>query len=432
MKRYLYYCVLFIVVSLFYSCTETETQESLIISGSPITKSEEDMPSFNYQFSDSYGAMCQYWNDNEGLIKEMKACEDGNEKLDMLQISKDLLSKMETVSLAELCYTFPLAYDIFASNDENTATEFYIGNFDGLKELSLREDGATCLLSLYNQVNNDGEHPDLRKKYLKRILQTKTFQSRLTDKQKKQLNQSFQYNPNVGAVTEMLESDVAVTFYTRFHQSVTAYIINDEFNPSQIDSLNDYVVDTYHVTLVGDASKKYNCHAYAWLNNAGQSYWLDSYDVTKYFTNDLYTSCTANRAERIYYYCGDHSALPYDSSHYISKWGNLGLCIHTPTNVPAIYYPSYRSYYRDDVEISGPDYYVPGNTYVYTVTPYMSYATYEWYIDQPDNRYEIISINNNVLTVKLLNNNLIYDVYCNVKSSSGYVAKQLMFETLYQ
>ena len=67
MKRYLYYCVLFIVVSLFYSCTETETQESLIISGSPITKSEEDMPSFNYQFSDSYGAMCQYWNDNEGL-----------------------------------------------------------------------------------------------------------------------------------------------------------------------------------------------------------------------------------------------------------------------------------------------------------------------------------------------------------------------------
>lgn len=62
----------------------------------------------------------------------------------------------------------------------------------------------------------------------------------------------------------------------------------------------------------------------------------------------------------------------------------------------------------------------------------MSYATYEWYIDQPDNRYEIISINDNVLTVKLLNNNLIYDVYCNVKSSSGYVAKQLMFETLYQ
>ena len=115
------------------------------------------------------GMTMRAWNDNEGLIKEMKACEDGNEKLDMLQISKDLLSKMETVSLAELCYTFPLAYDIFASNDENTATEFYIGNFDGLKELSLREDGATCLQSLYLKMGKSGimySYPDKCSCYL--------------------------------------------------------------------------------------------------------------------------------------------------------------------------------------------------------------------------------------------------------------------------
>lgn len=67
---------------------------------------------------------------------------------------------------------------------------------------------------------------------------------------------------------------------------------------------------------------------------------------------------------------------------------------------------------------------------LYTVSPYMSYATYDWSIDQNDNRYQIISINNNVLQVKFLMN-AIFDVYCDVCNSSGNHVKTVMYETLY-
>ena len=81
--------------------------------------------------------------------------------------------------------------------------------------------------------------------------------------------------------------------------------------------------------------------------------------------------------------------------------------------------------------MTGPDYLTVGETYTFTVTPYMSYASYDWYIDQGDTKYQIISISDNVLQVKFLVN-AIFDVYCDIKTATGTVTVYtVMHETLY-
>ena len=76
--------------------------------------------------------------------------------------------------------------------------------------------------------------------------------------------------------------------------------------------------------------------------------------------------------------------------------------------------------------------YVVGTEYTYTVTPYLSYATYDWSIEQNSNTYQIVSINDNVLKIKFLNNTLFYHIYCNVADETGnWIVNFLDYETVY-
>lgn len=407
----------------------------------------------------NYSQMQSYWLQRDSIINVMKLSEDGDEKLSLCQMDENDLLEMSTSELVATCYTFPLAYDVFLSNDEKYGTEFYIDHFNGLKELCKRSDGLQELIRLYSSVDPGQGHPQLSEAYIERLLLADSFYSKLSFedatllsdviaekiKRRKEatyplisqcriLELSIRLNnngfPSANKINQvsMPNRSYYTSVYTPFGQSVDAYVESDEWSPQEINDIAAYITSTYsNVTIAGPASKKYNCHAYAWMG--ATNYWIFGYDVYKYYTNDLYTSCSSSEAEKIVY-AGDHSAVKNNSSYYISKWGDQSLVIHAPTNVPASYSPSNRSYYRDPVTISGPDYMEVGETYVYTVSPYMSYATYDWSIDQNDNRYQIISINNNVLQVKFLMN-AIFDVYCDVCNSSGNHVKTVMYETLY-
>lgn len=407
----------------------------------------------------NYSQMQSYWLQRDSIINVMKLSEDGDEKLSLCQMDENDLLEMSTSELVATCYTFPLAYDVFLSNDEKYGTEFYIDHFNGLKELCKWSDGLQELIRLYSSVDPGQGHPQLSEAYIERLLLADSFYSKLSFedatllsdviaekiKRRKEatyplisqcriLELSIRLNnngfPSANKINQvsMPNRSYYTSVYTPFGQSVDAYVESDEWSPQEINDIAAYITSTYsNVTIAGPASKKYNCHAYAW--EGATNYWIYGYDVYKFYTNDLYTSCPSSEAEKIVY-AGDHSAVKYNSTKYISKWGDQSLVIHTPTNVPASYSPSNRSYYRDPVTISGPDYMEVGETYVYTVSPYMSYATYDWSIDQNDNRYQIISINNNVLQVKFLMN-AIFDVYCDVCNSSGNHVKTVMYETLY-
>lgn len=406
-----------------------------------------------------YSKLESYWLQRDSIITVMKLSEDGDEKLQLCQMDENELSEMSTKDLAAACYTFPLAYDVFLSNDEKYGAEFYIEHFNGLKELSIRENGVQELIRLYSSIDPERGDPQLSEAYLERLLVADPFYTKLSFEDASllsdiiaekmiqrenasyplinqcrildlstRLNSGVVSSIRIGQIPNPSRSDTYTTVYTPFGQSVDAYIKSDEWSQQEIDSIATYITSYYsNVTIAGPASKKYNCHTYAWLG--ATNVWVDSYDVYKFYTNDLYVSCTSSYAEKITY-AGDHSAKHYNSTKYISKWGSTSLVIHAPSNVPAVYIPSSRSYFRDPVSISGPDYLEVGETYVYTVSPYMSYATYDWFIDQNDNRYQIISINNNVLQVKFLVN-AIFDIYCTVCNSSGTPVKTVMYETLY-
>lgn len=367
---------------------------------------------------------------------------------------------MSLMDLIDACYTFPLAFDIFLCEDELAATDYYIENFNGLKKLSEQENVIGQLIDYYATISPKNVQQQYREAYLERLLNSKTFFSKLSVREAQRLatimadkqetrsrlyadsligQQRFESLKNAVShftlpasirYTDSYHSGSFTTqiVYTPFLQSITANVYDDTIPWYERDFNENYLNQFYsYVTIVSVDSTIYNSHAYALK---GSKYYTieDPLDVAKFFTNDLYTSCLENEAELIHYYAGDHTADRYNSNSYISKW-NEALVIHGPHQVPPAYQSNCRNFYKIPT-ISGPDYLVVGQTYYYTVSPYMSYASYNWYIDQNEERYQIISINDNVLQVKFLTN-AIFDVYCDVCNSSGYHALTLMYETLY-
>ncbi len=444
---------LFISGIMFVCCTSFElgqdTQTTSMLHG-VVTKSNGEY---------DYSKVKPYWLQKDSLVRAVKYIESGAEKIKACQIDSVELASMSMEELVESCYSFPLAFEIVLCNDEIAAVEFYIEHFNGLKELSQREYGAKALIDLYSSIIPQSIEQQYREAYLERLLLSKHFFSNMTFKDaqrlagivtEKQGYRSRQTNDLIGqqriasleaALTHTSPfiqglftdsyyggSYTTETVYTPFQQSVTAYIYDDTIPWYARDFNEQYILDFYpYVTIVSVDSTVYNSHAYALK---GSKYYTieNASDVMKFFTNDLYIACAESAAKIIHYYAGDHTAERYNSSHYISKWYEA-LVIHGPNQVPPAFQPSYKSYYTEP-QISGPDYLEIGETYYYTVSPYMSYATYDWFIDQNDERYQIISINDNVLQVKFLVN-AIFDVYCTVCNSSGYPARTLMYETLY-
>lgn len=139
--------------------------------------------------------------------------------------------------------------------------------------------------------------------------------------------------------------------------------------------------------IIGDASTAYNCHAYAWhltegntnnvwINNSNgykdlDGCYISNGNLDKYWSSTygcFYETTEAN-AEKIHYYCGDHSAVKSKthSGKYESKWGDYPLVRHNPTQVINDYKGSYRRYYVKPV-IAGVKDLCKSWTYTFTVT----------------------------------------------------------------
>lgn len=441
------------------SCADVQTidNNNNSINGSIITKSEDNNTLSRFEGT--------YWANRDSLMNEMVLSEDGEEKLRLCQIDENDLVAMSTEELVKACFDFPLAFDIFLNNDEMYATKFYVEHFNGLSELLSREDAIPEMILFYASLDSSQDALSMREAYYDRVLTCKPFRDKMTDEERNELFRivSSRYEricdsrSNVVSTARKKDLETSLrnglepcpnepngltqpsysqtTTHTPFGKTVTCLVANNDLTSAEKDSLALYVTSTYsNVTILAPATYSYNCHAYAWLNSS--SLWMNGTQLQYFYTDDLYTSCPEEAYSIVYYYNGDHSALHYNGtsfSYYTSKWGAFPLIKHAPTNVPASYQPSYRSYYKQiPFSITGPDMYVVGTEYTYTVTPYLSYATYDWSIEQNSNTYQIVSINDNVLKIKFLNNNLFYQIYCNVADETGnWIVKFLDYETVY-
>ena len=131
------------------------------------------------------------------------------------------------------------------------------------------------------------------------------------------------------------------TVYTPTGKSVEAIFDKEEYNSSDRQMINAYYISTYPQAIFLESSTKtYNCHAFAWhIWENSTICWINQLkhdrtpNLSTYWTNNGgYRETTASRAEKIFYYLGDHSAVPspdFDGM-YESKWGSGPRMAHAP------------------------------------------------------------------------------------------------------
>ena len=137
---------------------------------------------------------------------------------------------------------------------------------------------------------------------------------------------------------------------TPLNDSFSAGVLKYQYELDDIQATNTYWCQLYqNATLLGNSTRSYNCHAYAWhVKNGGGNVWISSPDDNKYWgTNGGYTeigSAATGEIIRISYADDDHSAVGTDEwGTYVSKWGEGPLMSHSAADCP--YTSSNRKYY---------------------------------------------------------------------------------------
>lgn len=147
-----------------------------------------------------------------------------------------------------------------------------------------------------------------------------------------------------------------ILVYTPRGTGVVAYIDNYELSSAEIAYLNDYVARHYPLAVrETNASNRYNCHSYAWYNQAiNNNIWIDSPGDDSFWQDGSYVYVASGFCDsipstvpigaKVSYSSDDHSAIKASSTQLRSKWGNLPRMLHRPGYSP--YSCSYLYYYR--------------------------------------------------------------------------------------
>ena len=135
--------------------------------------------------------------------------------------------------------------------------------------------------------------------------------------------------------------------------TVAVHVTSYELTSAQITSYNNYVRQSYpSASRETNASRKYNCHSYAWYSTATTNIrWMDDPGDDKYMTDGSYTPWSAPRpfydGMKLTWRSDDHSGINVGQGTYVrSKWGQLPRMYHGATYTPyddSSRYPYYRS-----------------------------------------------------------------------------------------
>lgn len=155
-----------------------------------------------------------------------------------------------------------------------------------------------------------------------------------------------------------------VILYTPKGSSYSGFT-NTELTQNEINNINKIIANTYPSAItLSPATATYNCHSYAWnMTCGGPICWVNSgnnnANISINWTDGSYIETTADQAEKIHYYNGDHSAIVSATvtGMYESKWGAWPLLRHAPEYGPKDYNMSKRRYYKRNIpgtRFSGP------------------------------------------------------------------------------
>ena len=277
--------------------------------------------------------ICHYFDSitNPAVWKTFNTLEEMQEAC---QIPVDVLEKMSTKELAQICLSYPLAGNYLAYNDELRGVSAVIDGFNGFSELFRREDAADELLTLYEQMDLDAMaamakknvntskvtyyNSTIRLGYLELILASGRLKALYEPSNISRLNviKKYQYekklrNPGLFGrkslkrsfilessfnqseleyrklPSQFMESVVssdkdAVNFLTTTIETKCGKLVEvlslPEMSPEEISEVNENYSTTYpNAVRIGDASNRYNCHSYAWnMRDGGSTCWINS------------------------------------------------------------------------------------------------------------------------------------------------------------
>jgi len=190
-------------------------------------------------------------------------------------------------------------------------------------------------------------------------------QSNISIKDKEEQAHGFEYSKKARYILccllvllgrERLISGFPTTIYTPRGSVVPDTWIRDEMSDAEIAYWNWYVEEYYpNAERLSDASRTYNCHAYAWhVSEGGNKVWIGLFSSTAediYWNDGSYDQMSSETNATKVSYSGNHSAITTSQSGiYISKWGALPLMRHHKNYCPEGYGSPSR-YYRRSVDV---------------------------------------------------------------------------------
>lgn len=81
-----------------------------------------------------------------------KSLESNEAKVEACQIPQNILEELSDSILLELCLNYPLLNDFYAFENYDKGIDKLIGDFNGIRELFLRENKSKVFLSKYNNL----------------------------------------------------------------------------------------------------------------------------------------------------------------------------------------------------------------------------------------------------------------------------------------
>lgn len=379
------------------------------------------------------------WTSIRSLEDRFAACD----------VPYSITNTMTTETLVKSVLHYPLNYLIFAYNDPYVAVNLIYENSALHKELLSRPDAATELVKAFSEstitldvdkgVNkayskNELSYTDGRfLEYLlgsglvnglgegvNREILKRAVSERIALRTMDTLNYSLNalrslYNIDCREGLQIMSSVNAgtTTVRTYFGKIITG-LVREEYTNQELINITNVAVAQYPDAIVrGSATAKYNCHSYAWHKNAiDNSVWINAYEnsatfqLSRYWTNDLYVSCSDSAATRAYYADGDHSAVVLPSGKFLSKWGGWPLMEHEYDYCP--YTTGNMQFYKVRTEplyncpgVTGDANIRPNTVHLYHVSNSNSSTTYEWVVSYMDSMAmtpgtcELTTINDN-------------------------------------
>ncbi len=361
------------------------------------------------------------WASLESLEERIEACNP----------SQEVLSRMSTEALVESIAHYPLNFLVSAYNDPEEFIRILNEKSTIHQELRKRQDGAGSMVDFLAETKlrmdvDAGmrlKHKDLdlgEELFLEHFAATEEFQRALSSEESRKLESVAKSKliermaePEVFsrlsleplkkmAATPVLTPETGIaepeaflrysTIYTPLGHMITT-LVNSEMSQDEINYFTNYYARAFrNAQVVSPASTRYNCHSYAWYSRSTSNpHWINAdkgnkFQLSIYWTDDVYVSCTESQAEIVYYANGDHSAVRRSDGKYISKWGFGPVMIHTAAHCP--YESSGRQYYKVSpyapimgLELRGPSTPAIGQEVSYYVDRYNPSVNYHWTVD---------------------------------------------------